>query len=115
MVGIFFGARLIAMRIKQRPDYEKILRREKHAKFYARSYKDMCYSFVKSYVHQVSLTQLSSTVATLFPKFADAGFDVVSGAMLTEISELLDLIVHEKGEFFWLYNKYFQKGVDNWK
>jgi hypothetical protein len=114
ILGIFFGARLIAMQMEKRPDYERLQKGRKHAGFYARTYKDHCYSAINSYLRKAPLQQLSRTVATLMPQLTDAGFDAVSDALTKEFGELLDLIVYEKKEFFWLYNKYFQKGLDKW-
>jgi hypothetical protein len=114
-VAIFFAARLIAMRIEQRPDYDKIMNKEKHAKFYARSFKDQCFSLINSFIRRAPLDQLARSAATLFPRLTGAGFDAISEALVKEFSQLLDLIVFEKTEFFWFYNKFFQRGIDSWK
>jgi hypothetical protein len=113
-LGIFFGARIIADKIRRRPDFDKILTGRKKATFYTKSYKDMCHSMVNSYLRRASMEEVGRVASSLNPALEKKGFDVVSSTLLDEFYGLLNLIVFDKSEFFWLFHKYFRKGLDKW-
>jgi hypothetical protein len=113
-LGIFFAARLIADKIRSRDDYDKISTGGRKANFYTRCYKDMCHSMINSYLHRADMEELARVARTLDPTLAGKGFDITADVLLREFYELLSLVVFDKTEFFWLFDKYFKKGLHKW-
>jgi hypothetical protein len=113
-LGIFFGARVIAAKIRVRWDYDKISTGQKKASFYTKSYKDMCFSMVHSYVRRADMVEVGRVASTLNADLAGKGFDLTSATLLEEFNGLLHLIVYDRDEFFCLFHKYFTKGLNKW-
>jgi hypothetical protein len=75
----------------------------------------MCHGLVTSFLRKAPMRDVGEVAQQLNPSLTGAGFDLVYSTLQQEFDNLLELIVHDKKDFFRFYNDHFQSGSNKWQ
>ena len=111
---IFVSARLIAAKVRALPHFNEMRTARRKVQYASKPYKDKCFSLMNSYLRRAPMEEVGKLAGQLNPEATNGGYDNVYSILMTEYNDLMAIIVHDKRDFFWFFDKYFDRNIDKW-